>query len=300
MSAVSRPVSLSSPDPNAFCGMCNSTDPVSDEGIGCDKCDLWFHPDPSCTGLNQQAIDTIKEFGGDGIAFICCKCRVSQGQTSSVHDGGSIDQLFCVVKSLAESVAGLTGQVQTLLQHQAQVQTNPQNFQREALYTELREFDERKKRRDSLIVRGVDVASETEFVTLFGRVSNVLTGNSLRPEAVHCINPEVGLYRVKVPDFKARKALLQNSSKLKEVNDFKDIYISRDLTYNQRQERRAARATRSDGLGSPGNLIRSRPRSEGSPRSEDSPAPFVSGANATPVLPVSSTPAGASTSEQNL
>ena len=42
----------------------------------------------SCTGLNQQAIDTIKEFGGDGIAFICsgCRCRVSQGQTPCIHE----------------------------------------------------------------------------------------------------------------------------------------------------------------------------------------------------------------------
>ena len=256
-SGVSRPVSLSSPEPNVFCDMCNSNDPVSDGGIGCDKCDLWFQPVPSCTDLIKQAIDTIKEFGGVGIAFICtgCSCRVCQGQTSSVHDGGSIDQVFCVVKSLADSVAGLTSQVQKLLQHQTQVQSNPPNFQRESLYAEFREFDERKKRRDSLVMRGVDVASESEFLTLFGRVSNVLTGNSLRPKTVHCISTEAGPYRVQVPDFKARKAMLQNSSKFKEENDFKDIYISRDLTYNQKQERRAARATRSDGLGSPGNLI---------------------------------------------
>ena len=88
-----------------------------------------------------------------------------------------------------------------------------------------------------LSIRSVNVAFQTEFVTLFGRVSNVLTGNSLRPEAVHCINSEVRMYRVKVPDFKAKKAMLQNSSKLKEDSDFKDVYIARDLTYNQRQEK---------------------------------------------------------------
>ena len=189
------PVSLSSPEPNVFCGLCNSTDPVSNEGIGCDNCDLWFHQAPSCSGLYQQAIDTIKEFGGDGIVFICtsCRCRVSQAQTSSVHDEGSIDQMFCVVKSLTESVAGFTSQVRKLLQNQAQVQYNPPNFQREALYADFREFDERKKRRDSLIMRGVNVASGLEFVTLFERVSNVLTGSSLRPETVQCISSEVGL-----------------------------------------------------------------------------------------------------------
>ena len=77
---------------------------------------------------------------------------------------------------------------------------------------------------------------------------------------------------------------MQNSSKLKEENDLKEIYYSRDLNNNQRQERRAARATRSDGLGSPDNLTRSQPRTEGSRRSEYSPVPVVSGANATPML----------------
>ena len=72
-------------------------------------------------------------------------------------------------------------------------------------------------------MKGVDVASESEFVTLFERVSNVMYGNSFRPETVHCINTEVGLFRVKAPDLKARKAMLQNSSKFKEENDFKDI-----------------------------------------------------------------------------
>ena len=90
---------------------------MSAQGKGCEKFDLWFHLTPSCNDLNQQAIDTIKQFGGDDIAFFCtgCMCSVIHGQTSSVQDGGNVDQMFRVFKSLAESVAGLTSQVQKLL-----------------------------------------------------------------------------------------------------------------------------------------------------------------------------------------
>ena len=47
------------------------------------------------------------------------------------------------------------------------------------------------------------------------------------------------MYRVKVADASVRSDLLCNSSYLKENADFRNVYLSRDLTYIKRQEQRA-------------------------------------------------------------
>ena len=78
-------------------------------------------------------------------------------------------------------------------------------------------------------MRSVHVTIKLELEPIFKRICIVLTGNSLRPEAVYCLNSKVGQLRVKAPDFKVWKAILQNSSKLKENGDLKVIYISIDL-----------------------------------------------------------------------
>ena len=41
----------------SFCGMCNLI--TTENAIGCDKCDLWFHPEPRCTGLKATLIACI-------------------------------------------------------------------------------------------------------------------------------------------------------------------------------------------------------------------------------------------------
>ena len=41
------------------CGMCKLV--VGDDGIGCDRCSVWFHPSEMCMGLSQTSIHIIAE-----------------------------------------------------------------------------------------------------------------------------------------------------------------------------------------------------------------------------------------------
>ena len=69
--------------------------------------------------------------------------------------------MFCVEKLLAEIVPGVLSQVQKLSQNQGQVQSKPPISEIEALFAEFRYFKEGNKLRDSLILRGVYVTSES-------------------------------------------------------------------------------------------------------------------------------------------
>ena len=75
----------------------------------------------------------------------------------------SLSQSHLIVKYLAESVAELTTKVNIVIDSNSNRNQQNNNFNRGSLYTEIRGFEGRKKRRESLIVRGVRGNSDTEF-----------------------------------------------------------------------------------------------------------------------------------------
>ena len=50
------------------------------------------------------------------------------------------------------------------------------------------------------------------------------------------------MFRIKVSDVEARKNILLNAKQLKNTANYRNIYVSRDLTYLQRKELRDRRA----------------------------------------------------------
>ena len=63
------------------------------------------------------------------------------------------------------------------------------------------------------------------------------------------INTSAKLFRCKIFDQPIRRALLENSKKLKDT-EFGRVYINKDLTYNQRQELYRRRQQRRSDSGS--------------------------------------------------
>ena len=59
-------------------------------------------------------------------------------------------------------------------------------IQHKQLFVELREFDERKKHKDFLIVRGLRVNSNDEFLSGFSIVSSFINGSGYTSDIFHC------------------------------------------------------------------------------------------------------------------
>ena len=239
------------------CGLCSLN--VGEDCIGCDKCPLWFHPFTQCTGLNRSELNCVKSGGGRGIKFVCSACRCLTGQSlppnitnSTVDESASISQLFAVVKALAESVAQLTQQVTLMINNPVQQTSSSESFTRERLYAEMREFEERKKRVDSIIVKGTGAGNIGEFTNSFNEVSEHLINDRPQTSEIFCVNNDRCIYRVKLQSREVKTALLNNAKNLKYSDQFKNIYIQRDLTYSQRQDfnkKRAEARTRTQQYG---------------------------------------------------
>ena len=254
---------------NELCGVCNLI--VGNDGIGCDQCSHWYHPSTQCTGLKLNTITCIQEEGGDSIRYVCSECRCqprvqNPASTANLPTPGSeltqnaMGQLFEMVKSIAQSVALLSTKFESIISsnivnspHGQSGAVATSNNTRDSLFAEFHEFDERKKRKESVIVRGIEAANEAEFITIFGRISSVVLGRSIAPDNVVCINHQANLYRIKISDSETRRNILINAKKLKENNNYKNVFLSRDLTYLQRQDLRARRARQNVGNGSLSN-----------------------------------------------
>ena len=269
------------------CATCEKE--LGNNPIGCDECELWFHGTEMCSGLTQDMLDAISRYNGQGIKFVCMKCRIKSSTSRGASPSGKteshmvemVSQLYqqlrgicSVVQTLAEQVKSLTAEVKerasssVLSTHPQAPETSramsyasaaasapaaqcrpPPGDYRKVVRDELRELEEQKKRRNSLIIRGLGASTASEAVRRFETVSEYLINQKVSLSEVVKIPSETDLYRGKVSDDELRKCLLDRAKQLKSSPQYGSVFIRRDLTYHQRQEmkaKRAAHSTQSD------------------------------------------------------
>ena len=107
---------------------------------------------------------------------------------------------------------------------------------------ECREIDERRKRVSSIIIRDVSACTPAALIPLFDSISTELVGSPIQLSDVVCIDGENGLFRAKIQNTETRQKLLDSAKNLKNSQNYSSVFISRDLTYNQRQSLIARRA----------------------------------------------------------
>ena len=225
-----------------LCGTCGGA--CADDSIGCDRCSKWFHSSSMCLGLPDQLVSSIKQYGGDGIAFICTDCRITGGGGAGAGGGVSVDafrQLHQTVKKLCETVQELTMQMKQAVSggtgDRPSLPPGPPLIEgnRALIREEIREMEERKKRSLSIIIKGLDVSDPQDLSAAFNPIAVKLTGGSVSLLEVVCINLEDKMFRAKVSSVAVKKRLIDNAASL-HGSEFSHVYVNRDLTYVQRRE----------------------------------------------------------------
>ena len=261
------------------CGLCDQQ--TGEDAIGCDKCSSWFHPKTDCTGLSSDAINIILTEGGEAIKFICglCRCKPSSSKRTGPSNSDTsvaLTQIFEIVKALAVNVAKMSEVMNRVCESGIQSRetsraVGSESFGRRELYAELYEFEERKKRAKSIIVKGIEAANDNIFGTKFSQVcGSLIPGDSSEISGdVFCINREKKIFRVTLVSKDHKAELVSKAKSLKDHPEFSNVFISRDLTYKQRQEliekREVSRSQSNNALLGP-------------------PSAILSGANSIPVL----------------
>ena len=244
-----------------ICGTCG--DDVGPNPVGCDKCEQWVHGTQMCSGLPQDLLDAILKYQGDGIQFVCMRCRVDQvtarGNSPSGHTdpqlAETVKQLHTQVRGMCSAIRELVSQVKALSSRpteipnhdaaviptatpavpQPQALAPSQQDYRSLVREELKEQKEREKRRSFLVVKGLSASSPSDFGAKFAQLTSEVMGTRVNVSEVMPILGQNSYFRVKIPDDSSRKLLLDRAKQLKgTVHDH--VYIARDLTYAQRTE----------------------------------------------------------------
>ena len=152
--------------------------------------------------------------------MVCCDCRCNAGNSSAndnVNETTSpiaLGQLYEMVRSIAEIFTFLTAQVATLanqISSSSQPSSSPSNFHRENLYAELREFNERARRKDTIIVRGSRAVNDHGLRAVLNNIGSVLLNSNIEPDNIFCINRGHSIYRVHIKSHDTRTRLLAES-----------------------------------------------------------------------------------------
>ena len=276
------------------CGLCGTD--VGDESIVWTCCSKAYHPTSACTGLKPLSIQCLREEEDSAISYTCTSCRCAPsrvaGSSSSNMQGSdgewkvAVGQVLEIVKSLASNMNALSASVSSVLNNsqnaglQDRTETptirSESGISRNDLYTEMWEFEERKKRASSVIVRGIQANNITDFADKFRVVFQFLLGLEPQISNIYCISADKKIYRVTFKEKATRVNIMNVARNLKDNGEHKHIFISRDLTFSQREEIRSRRARRP---GRPGTQPGAHESGE-SARNSNQP---LTGANSEPV-----------------
>ena len=189
-----------------------------------------------------------------GILFVCVNCRIKgRADTSAIGNDKSLPgsalfkQLHEMLSALCQSVSALLSRVQELESAprsalpavqtaEASDVTISAEGMRQKIREEVREMEERSKRKDFIVIRGLICDSNLVFCERFAEISTAITGRSVAVSDVALVNREKKVYRAKIVNPDERRLILDSSKKLKSISAFSNIYINRDLTFVQRQE----------------------------------------------------------------
>lgn len=265
----------------SFCGTCAKT--LDDNPIGCDKCETWVHGSEMCSGLPKDVIDVILGYSGEGINYVCMNCRVlrasgATGSPSAKADNfmaETLAQLFQQMRGMCAVLTDLAAQVRTMSsqpppppppggmraepaapgahqssdtdrQHLSQSDNPPSTGSggyRLVVRQELKELQEREKRKDSIIVRGIEAASPADLQAKFSELTQHSMGMRVELTDIRAIPSHPDLYRAKILNINERKQLLDRAKNLRGTR-YDKVFIRRDLTYAQRAELRERRLNR--------------------------------------------------------
>ena len=263
----------------SLCGTCSKE--LDDTCIGCDKCETWVHGSVMCSGLPQAVIEAIHGYSGEDISYICMNCRVirasgtsgSPSAKSESYMAETMSQLFqqmrgmcTVLMELANQVKDLSSQVilnqaektrpasqehqtdremqgksQTRNQHNTD--TGPSGEYRSVVRQELRELQERDKRKDSVVVRGLEASSPADLAARFAELTQTIMGKRVELSEVKAIPSHPDIYRAKIMNADDKKLVLDRAKNLRGTR-YDKVFIRRDLTYSQRAELRERRLSK--------------------------------------------------------
>ena len=215
---------------HASCGICGHK--ISNQScIGCDKCDSLVHGTQMCSGLPEKVVKNIIDYNNVGVAYICFECRKSKIATkkstrSSSHEHDTdnsllFNQLFETIKGLSNTVQTLFNEVKAMSQINIHSPPLDQEKIKILVTDQYHEMEERKKRRNYIVIKGLPTANLDEAADKFKTLSKYLINKEVIPHNIMKIKNVHNMFRLRIDCDEDRTNLLTSAHNLKNNENFK-------------------------------------------------------------------------------
>ena len=212
------------------CGLCQLA--VSHMKVGCHSCGRSFHADPLCLGVSKGSVLALVADVDGALTYKCCTCRFS----------GSVDKVGLVqlCNMLGEAVKAVRIDKAASSKPPALAPSGQGQVHREEILAQCRELKEREKRKDSVVIRGLPNITQE---ALINKVRTICLLLNIEPVVLSDVTKigSTNMFRARIADSSSRMALLTKCHQLRPTEEFGNVYINKDLTYQQRQDLRSRR-----------------------------------------------------------
>ena len=230
----------------SMCGLCRL--PTEQTKVECTDCRKSFHGDPLYLGVNPEVCAGLLADTDGAVLYRCCSCRLKHP-----NDAIGLSQLTRIVGELVKAVRSNKAHSPPVTSS-AEVPRSTSN--RDAILAQVREVQEREKRKDCIIIRGFRNMSVEVMRDQMAVICDLLNIPLVVMTEIQMVGDNY--FRARVTDADSRRELLLRCHQLRNSEEFSRVYINRDLTFQQRQDLRNKRTVAresSSGVASGSNTV---------------------------------------------
>lgn len=225
------------------CGTCEEIITKSDDGLWCELCTNWFHP--TCQDVNKttyQFIVSQSKKKNNQFHWFCLQCNGSAVRTLKLVNGLKERQ-----DAMEEKLKVLDDKVQVLSDKVDANQPQEVPDLQDKISEEVREAMERRGRRLNVVMRNIPEKGEADDAKY---VNDLFYGPmALENIDITCLERlgerrrnQSRLLKVSLSTWTMKKKILAAAKKLaNEGDEYKEIYISPDLTKKEQEMDRELR-----------------------------------------------------------
>jgi len=287
---------------------CGGEGPLN-EAIQCDLCSTWVHA--SCEGISSDDYKLLTNLTSatDNVIYYCSlnQCLTRVKQIVFMHFTKPSDSTENVQPSLLSEHQSLQNSVSTLSEKINSLCTNNNQLQNQlnstisslgeqahtvshaSSFNAVDEYMDRERRKLNLIVYGIPEASAptgserqtADLKSIQGLVHSEFKITNLETTKCYRLGKQSNKQRpllIKLSDSSTRRQILRNAKTLRNSSTYKNVFISPDLTPQERASNKQLRIElqRRKAAGEPnliikrGQIVSKQPLSKATPQSVDS------------------------------
>ena len=225
-----------------FCGECEREVKGNQKALKCDSCELWIHL--NCTNVDESVYNVIGEGDSKGLMWFCQNCESDVSVALKTYN--EVKRRQDAIEAKLEKVSDLMLESAKKTDEISKRMDNVDKLIEVRVSDYFKDREEKERKKLNIIVHGVPESDKREPGDRKSEDTRVINKifRELRVEAEvenvirlgRVVENKKRLIKVVLRDSDKKREILANAKKLKNSEEFSRIFISPDMTKQEREQ----------------------------------------------------------------